>query len=356
MRTTILQVLAAIAATAPCGDEPTTPTDSPPVETAADSDVVSLELYSPPRSVSRATPTYPRVALRNDREGWVRLDFMVDPDGHPYEVAVTESVGHDSFHQAAIEALEKSRFEPARLDGKPLDAGHHLYYHFEMTDGVGARAWFVRIYGATMNAIGGGDRKKAARLLEELESSGPLNLYEDAFLHVAKSGYYTAWGNEQQQLKALDRAVGHHTAEERLPESLYTSLQRARFLLLIKTQDFGRAMQTFETLAEYPLDEDVLAQLRVVVDELETLRLDERGYSVPGDFGDRYTWSYNLFKDEFFLADVQGQIEEIKLRCAKKYVLLRFDPDLQYKIERQHLPCHLQLIGDPGTTFRLTQL
>ena len=52
-------------------------------------------------------------------------------------------------------------------------------------------------------------------------------------------------------------------------------------------------MQTFETLAEYPLDEDVLAQLRVVVDELETLRLDERGYSVPGDFGDRYTWSYN---------------------------------------------------------------
>ena len=341
-----------MAAAAACGDEPTTPTDSPPDE----SEPVALELYSPPRSVSRATPTYPRVALRNNREGWVRLDFMVDADGDPYEVAVTESVGHDSFHQAAIRALEKSRFEPARLDGKPLDAGHHLYYHFEMTDGVGARAWFVRIYGATMNAIGAGDRKKADRLLEELESSGPLNLYEDAFLHVAKSGYYTAWGNEQQQLKALDRAVGHHTAEERLPESLYTSLQRARFLLLIKTQDFGRAMQTFETLAEYPLDEDVLAQLRVVVDELETLRLDERGYSVPGDFGDRYTWSYNLFKDEFFLADVQGQIEEIKLRCAKKYVLLRFDPALQYKIERQHLPCHLQLIGDPGTTFRLTQL
>ena len=352
---TILRVLAAIAATATCGDEPTAPTESPPVP-AADSDVVSLELYSPPRSVSRATPAYPRVALSNNREGWVRLDFMVDPDGLPYEVAVTESVGHDSFHQAAIDALEKSRFEPARLDGKPLDAGHHLYYHFEMAGSTGARAWFVRTYGATMNAIGEGDRKKADRLLEELESSGPLNLYEDAFLHVAKSGYYTAWGNEQQQLEALDRAVGHRSAEKRLSESLYTSLQRARFLLLIKTQDFGRAMQTFETLAEYPLDEEVLAQLRVVVGELETLRVDDRGYSVPGEFGDRYTWSYNLFKDEFFLADVQGEIEEIKLRCAKKYVFLRFDPDLQYKIGQKYLPCHLQLIGDPGTTFRLTQL
>ena len=132
-------------------------------------------------------------------------------------------------------------------------------------------------------------------------------------------------------------------------------MQRARFLLLVKTQDFGRAMQTFETLTEYALGEDVLEPLRVVVGELETLRHDDRGYSVPGDFGDRFVWSYQLFKDEFFLADVEGQIEEIKLRCARKYVFLRFDPDLQYKIEREYLPCHLQLVGDPGTTFRLIQ-
>lgn len=172
----------------------------------------------------------------------------------------------------------------------------------------------------------------------------------------ARSRYHAEWGDEWQQLGALDRAVGHRTARERLPGALYTSLQRARFLLLVRTQDFGRAVRTFETLAEYPIEEDLLAPLRAVVDELETLRIDDRPYSVPGDFADRYTWSYNLFKDEFFLADVQGQIEEIKLRCTKKYVFLRFDPDLQYKINRDYLPCHLQLVGDPGTTFKLTQL
>ena len=351
MRTKILGTLGAIAAAAAYGGEPATPIDSPPTEY---SDAVELEVYSRPHSVSRATPKYPLTALRQNKEGWVRLDFMVDTDGQPYEIVVTESVGDEVFHDAAIRALEKSRFEPARLEGKPLDAGHHLYYHFEM-DSSGARAWFVRIHRAVMKAIGDGDREKADRLLEELDSSGPLNLYEDAFLHVAKSGYYATWGNEQQQLKALDRAVGHHTAEKRLPESLYTSLQRARFLLLVRTQDFGRAIQTFEALSEYPLDDDLLSPLRAVVDELETLRLDDRGYSVPGDFADRYTWSYHLFKDEFFLADVEGQIEEIKLRCARKYVFLRFDPEVQYAIKRDYLPCHLQLVGDPGTTFRLTQ-
>lgn len=344
-----------MAAAAACADEPATPTDSTPAGPAADSAAVELELYSPPRSVSRATPTYPAAALRKNREGWVRLDFMVDTNGEPYEIVVTESVGDEKFHDAAIRALEKSRFEPARFEGKPLDAGHHFYYHFEMQS-AGARAWFVRTYRAVMKAIGDGDRQKADRLLEELDSRGPLNLYEDAFLHVARSAYYTAWENEQQLLKALDRAVGHRTAEKRLPEPLYLSLQRARFQLLVKTQDFERAMQSFETLTEYPLDEGVLAQLRVVVDELETLRLDDRGYSVPGDFADRYTWSYHLFKDEFFLSDVEGRIEEIKLRCAKKYVFLRFEPDIQYTIQRDYLPCHLQLIGDPGTTFSLVQL
>ena len=355
MRTTVLQALAALAAGAACGGEPATPTDSPAAESAADTDAVELDVYSRPRSASRATPRYPLTALRQNKEGWVRLDFMVDTEGAPYEIVVTESVGDEVFHDAAIRALEKTEFEPARFEGKPLDAGHHLYYHFEM-DSSGARAWFVRIYRAAMKAIGDGDRERAESQLAELEAGGPLNLYEDAFLHVAKSGYYATWGNEQQQLKALDRAVGHSSAEKRLPESLYTSLQRARFLLLVKTQDFGRAIQSFEALSEYPLGDDLLSPLRAVVDELETLRLDDRGYSVPGDFADRYTWSYHLFKDEFFLADVEGQIEEIKLRCARKYVFLRFDPDLQYKIEREYLPCHLQLVGDPGTTFTLTQL
>ena len=350
-----LRALGAVVAAVACGNEPATPVEAPPPETEAASDIVALDVYSRPRSVSRATPTYPRVALSRNQEGWVRLDFMVDTNGEPYEIAVTESVGPDVFHDAATKALEKSRFEPARFDGQPLDAGHHLYYYFEM-DSDGARAWFVRTFRAIMTAIGEGNRKEADRLLEEFDSSGPLNLYEDAFLHVARSGYFAKWGDDWQQLEALDRAVGHRTARERLPEALYTSLQRARFLLLVRTQDFGRAVQTFETLAEYPIEEDLLAPLHAVMDELETLRTDDRPYSVPGDFAGRYTWSYDLFKDEFFLADVHGQIEEIKLRCAKKYVFIRFDPDLQYKINRDYLPCHLQLVGDPGTTFKLTQL
>ncbi len=127
----------ATEATAPTGDDPAT-----------------LDLYSSPFLKNPVTPAYPRTALERNREGWVRLDFMVDPNGDPYEIAVTEWVGDPIFHNPAVRALEKSKFEPAKFGGKPLDAGHYQYYHFELADGGGARPRFVRTYRPLMAAIG----------------------------------------------------------------------------------------------------------------------------------------------------------------------------------------------------------
>lgn len=342
----------------------TTATDAAaPAEVAPDT--VSLDLYSPPRVVSKAVPQYPRNALRKNREGWVRLHFMVDTSGRPYEVAVTDSVGDSVFQQAAVGALEESTFEPARLDGKPIDAGHSMYFNFERHRNARARLWFARVYRSAMTAIDAGDREEADRLFREMHAvsernwsirtRGVLNLLEDAYFHIAKYAYYAKWGDARQQLNALDRAVRHMTSEPRLPARLCFSLQRLRFDLLVQTQDYQRAIETFETLAEHPAGEATLTSMRETVNELETLRLDDRAYSVAGNFGDRFTWSYSLFKDEFLFADVDGRVEEIKLRCARKYLFHRFRPDMRYQINKDYQPCHLELIGDPGTTFTLTQ-
>ena len=351
-----LSVLLALVATSALGAEGSRTGPGASLAEPVDESESVLEVYSSPVGTSLTKPKYPRAALTRNKEGWVRLDFMVDPNGKAYEIAVTESVGDAAFHKAAVRALERSEFEPARLDGQPLDAGHALYYHFQIQDGGGARPPFVRTYKALMLAIEEGDRDGADERVRRLDSDTVLNLYEDAFLHVAKYRYHARWGDERQQLKALDRAVGHDTAEERLPESLFVSLERARFALLVKARHYHRALEIYETLQKYDLEESVLSALETIADRIETLRDDDRPYSVPGDFGDRYTWSYDLFKDEFLFRDVEGEIEEIKLRCAKRYIFFRFDPDIKYKVNSDYQPCHLQLIGDPGTTFTLTQL
>ena len=96
--------------------------------------------------------------------------------------------------------------------------------------------------------------------------------------------------------------------------------------------------------------------LQTIVDRLETLRTHDRAYSVPGDFGEGTSWSYNLFKDEFSINAVQGDIAEIKLRRRTGYVFFRFQPDIKYKVaDDANNRCHLELVGNPGTTFSLTQ-
>lgn len=318
---------------------------------------VALDLYSPPWSKERANPVYPVQLLGEGKEGWVRLDFMVDPKGKPYEIAVSESMGDWRFEGAAVRALEKSTFEAARVDGEPADAGHSMQYVFILQGGPkGAGEWFVRAHRAVMRAIGEGDREKAEKRLASLEFHTRLSLYEDAYLHVAKFNYYAKWGDKHQQLRALDRAVAHEFAEKHLPQELFTNCQRVRFKLLVETHDYERAIHTYYLLRGLELEEPVLAALERVVERLESLRADGRAYAVPGDFGDRASWSYNLFKDEFLIQDVEGHIAEIKLRCRTDFVFFRFEPGIKYRVADKDNRCHLQLVGNPGTTFTLTQM
>jgi protein TonB len=59
-------------------------------------------------------PAYPESARRQGVEGVTTLRFQVLTDGSVGEVAIASSAGHGELDQAAVEAIRKWRFEPAR--------------------------------------------------------------------------------------------------------------------------------------------------------------------------------------------------------------------------------------------------
>ncbi|MDE0450329.1 MAG: energy transducer TonB [Gammaproteobacteria bacterium] len=358
------------------------------------SEPVSVELYTAPVRKNMELPRYPRLAQSKGMEGWVRLDFMVGTDGKAFEIAVTDSMGNANFQGAAIRALRKSTFEPAHLNGQPVDAGYAMYYRFEVEgEGGGVGRGFLHLSRALMRAVDQDDRPLADRELAALESRTGFNLYEDAYLHIAKYRYYARWGDAPQQLDALDRAVSQDFQEHRLPEELYVALQIQRFWLLVKTQDYERAASVFETLGKYELEASVTsvleATMKVPHDRrltappaarpnslpmeqpppvagapgdgcsmrgIRALREDDRAYAVTGSIAEHASWFYHLLKDEFAVTDIQGEITEVKLRCPESYVFFRFDPDLEYRVSNKRGHCHLELVGNPGTTFKLVQM
>lgn len=72
-----------------------------------------------PRFLHVAAPAYPTLAKRLAKEGTVLLRVTIDKRGRPIEVEVLRKAGF-GMDDAAVRAVEQSRFIPARRDGKSI--------------------------------------------------------------------------------------------------------------------------------------------------------------------------------------------------------------------------------------------
>ena len=315
-----------------------------------------MTVYSGPQRWGLVVPTYPRSALVRGGEGWVQLNFMVDTAGKPYEIVVSDSFGHPDLKGAAIRALERSTFVPAKLGDTPLDAGFHQKYRFELVGGTPSVSRDTQIrYQRMMRLVRQDKKEKADELMARLaKTTNERNLYEDAWLNVAIFAYYEKWGTPRQQLRALNRAVAHETHSKYLPPDLFVVAQLTRFRLLVGERDYATAMMVFENLQQLDVDDESRQNLETVAQQLAALQANDSAYSVPGEIQADAHWHYNLFKDGFALREVQGEVAELKLRCDRKFVFFRFDPSLEYRVNDGGR-CQLTVVGNPDTTFQLVQ-
>ncbi len=319
-------------------------------------EAVDVEVFKAPVSIELEQPDYPGGNLRNLKEGWVNVHFMVDASGKPYEPMVTDSTGDKAFEREAVKTVMRSIFEPASLNGETLDAGHALKVTFAIEGAdVGGRSGFGRTYKQLMKAVDKRDQPRAQELLALLESKSVHNLYEDAFLHLAKYSYAAIWGDKATQLAAITRAIAHEKKENYLSEALFTTALQQAFSLQVQLQDFGAALQTWAKLESRDISEATRDSLQRVVSKIEALKDDDQAFRVTGEIGDNNHWSLLLLKDEFYLDEVTGELAELKLRCDRKYVFFRYQPEIQYNIPGKYGSCHLQIVGNPGTTFGLVQ-
>ena len=317
---------------------------------------IPLELYTAPMAADMSRPLYPANARHRDGEGWVNMQFMVDAEGKPYEVVITDATGHESLRAAAVRAIERSTFEPANLNGVPVDAGMRWKYTF-MLEGMGPVDRATRTAHRNLTrAVRQGDKAKAEETMARIaERAAKHNLREDAWLHLAKYGYYEKWGTRDEQLQALNRAVAYERSDTFLPDDLYRHAQLVRFRLLVQMNYFAEALDAFETLKELDPNERRLDALAPMVDEIRKVEQDDRAFVVDGRLDDHGYWSHRLLKDHFSLRKIEGKVAELKLYCDTAFVFFPFDPQLDYRVAEGQGDCTLAVVGNAGTTFALAQ-
>lgn len=79
---------------------------------------------TPPRSdaahLDNPAPTYPPVSRRMQEEGRVLLDVYILPDGSVGDIKLKRTSGHTRLDQAALDAVRRWKYQPARKGNVPI--------------------------------------------------------------------------------------------------------------------------------------------------------------------------------------------------------------------------------------------
>lgn len=86
----------------------------------------------PPRVIEASQPIYPLGAKEEKIEGKVVLKFVVATDGLAKEPEVVTATPVDIFESAALDAIELYKFEPAKMNGTPVDCIVYMPIVFEL--------------------------------------------------------------------------------------------------------------------------------------------------------------------------------------------------------------------------------
>jgi periplasmic protein TonB len=80
--------------------------------------------------IASVSPSYPTLARSQHVSGDVRIDALIDATGHVTTMKVVS--GPTLLHQAAMDALRQWRYQPASLDGKPVQMHLTVTVQFRM--------------------------------------------------------------------------------------------------------------------------------------------------------------------------------------------------------------------------------
>lgn len=96
----------------------------------------------PPKPIKMGAPIYPAALAQSGLRGKVAVTMVINDQGRVQDAVVLES-NNPGFNEAAIEAVLKWRFEPARIDGRRVNTRVNQLIEFELEGPPGRDAFAV---------------------------------------------------------------------------------------------------------------------------------------------------------------------------------------------------------------------
>lgn len=95
-------------------------------------DAFGADMDSPPTPVNRMPPQYPSGLLKKGIGGKAVVTCVIDAKGAIVSTKIKQSSGQPELDKAALQAVSRWKFKPAKRGGKPFQATCNIPFTFEV--------------------------------------------------------------------------------------------------------------------------------------------------------------------------------------------------------------------------------
>ena len=309
-------------------------------------------------------PEYPRQELRRGREAWVHVTYCIDETGSVQNASVLDSIGNNAFDEAALQTVQKWAFEPALQNGTPAwQSRNEVYINFALQpERLGASRRFIKQFRKISKLIEAEDIDAADELFWETYNTYDLSLYELGKLWAQRVRIDAMQGDLYKLNMALTRATASHGSW--IEKDSYVRLLGIQTQVRVQLGKYHEAMHSFNELIDEAGDDDeAVAKLQPTIDNLRSLINGDKILRIPAQVRARGdctycndSWDFIPVRNDFQIVSIQGTLNSIDMRCDHKRIEMNVSDEVQWHIPEKWGTCHIQLYGEPGTTFDVLML
>lgn len=322
-------------------------------------DSTSKQVYAKP--VDRSAPRYPSSELRKRQQGWVELNYVVTKEGEVVEPVVEASSGSRAFERAALNTVTNWRYEPAMLNGEPIQqckTAVRISFALEGAQSEVSRN-FYRKYRKIDKTLTKGDVESASAELEKAFELKGLTLGELSWLWALQARLAGLEEDREEQLVAVRRALA--VSKDWIPSELRSGLLTTQVVLELQRNNFAAALDAYSDLQA--IDDANTADLDPIIQNIRKhIDGDELLVSAAVIGGDgscescSSQWRYQPMRRAIEIADVDGTLGNLELRCEWQRFVDKARENVAWRIPASWGECSVVVFGETGSTFKLVEL
>lgn len=317
-----------------------------------------VESYTSAKAIDKVKPSFPTRAARKGSDGWVQLSYVIDTDGNVKDVVALENGGDKAFIKAAMNAVKQWKFEPATANGEAVEqCDNTIQMDFILSNGAGVSRKFNSAMFNGRNALSEGDLAGVQAALETMDNLKTTNITELFWRNHLAISLYNKTGELDKKHRAVVKArssVKAVSLDDDQKARLNSYLLQEEFAYLANNARYSSALYTFDKLQK--ADPESASAYDDAIEKVKALVAGDKPIYVAGEIGERGRWDHYLVRRAFSIAQVQGRLDKLEVRCSRKYRSFTIAEQAQWQIPESWGQCNIHVLGEQNSKFTLVEV